>query len=113
MKKTKFPTIKELEDAILFAMNDNYGRCNYQQDSYTFLAVEMVPYPVKDSGGSIDSIDFREEYHTISFREAYQYWEGFYAFVNNLPSVPVPVPVPITPINDYRSNIIEDDDLPF
>jgi hypothetical protein len=104
--KSEFPTIKQIEDAILFAMNDNYGKCEYHQDTHTFIAVEMIPYPVRDSGGSIDSIGFEPVEHSISFQEGYQYWVAMMDFIEEKVT---PIPVPVIP----RYPVYEDNDLPF
>lgn len=70
---SSFPTIKMLEDAILFfAPNDT--DINYNKENNVFLVVYMVPFPVRDDGGSIDSVGFREEKVTIDFQQAYKYW---------------------------------------
>ena len=104
--KRDFPTIKQMTNAILFAMNDNYGKCEYHQDTHTFLATEMVPYPVRDSGGSIDSIGFEPVEHSISFQEGYHYWVAMIDFIEGKAN-PIPAPVPMCPAYE------DDDDLPF
>lgn len=104
----EFPTIKQMVNAILFAMNDNYGKCEYHQDTHTFLATEMVPYPVRDSGGSIDSIGFEPVEHSISFQEGYHYWVAMMDFIEEKCN---PIPAPIAP--NYRWPELDDDDLPF
>lgn len=101
----EFPTIKQMEDAILFAMADNNGKCEYHQDTHTFLATEMVPYPVRDSGGSIDSIGFELVEHSISFQEGYHYYVAMIDFIEGkVTPIPAPVATWYGPI---------DDDLPF
>ena len=105
--KSHFPTIREMENAILFVMGDNMGKCNYQQDSYTFLAVEMVPYPVRDDGGSIDSIDFDPIEHTFSFKEAYNMWESMEELFKQIQKGVAPKPVSPYPTTEI------DDILPF
>ena len=104
--KTNFPTIREMENAILFAMGD--GKVHYQQETMSFLAIEMIPYPVRDDGGSIDSIDFEKVEHTISFQEGYQYWVAMNDFFNGMET---PLPAPICPRLAYPE--FEFDDLPF
>ena len=106
--KREFPTIKQMTNAILFAMNDNYGKCEYHQDTHTFLATEMIPYPVRDSGGSIDSIGFEPVEHSISFQEGYQYWVAMMDFIEGTVN---PMPAPVAP--NYRWPELLDDDLPF
>ena len=106
--KRDFPTIKQMADAILFAMNDNYGKCEYHQDTHTFLATEMVPYPVRDSGGSIDSIGFEPVEHSISFQEGYHYWV---AMIDLIEGTANPIPAPVFP--KYAFPELDDDDLPF
>lgn len=108
MNTNEFPTIKQMIDAIIFAMNDNNGKCEYHQDTYTFIAVEYVPYPVRDSGGSIDAIGFEEVKHEISFQEGYHYWLAFIDFVEEKCN---PIPAPVCP--HYRYPEFEEDDLPF
>lgn len=102
----EFPTIKQMVNAILFAMADNNGKCEYHQDTHTFVATEYVPYPVRDSGGSIDSIGFEPVEHSISFQEGYQYWVAMMDFIDGKCS-PLPCPV----LHKYPT--YEDDDLPF
>lgn len=109
MNAVNFPTIKQMENAILFAMNDNYGKCEYHQDTHTFLATEFVAYPVRDDGGSIDSIGYEPIEHEITFKEAYDYWRAFEDFVNGIAS---PLPAPVTPISPFYNEVL-DDDLPF
>ena len=101
----EFPTIKQMQDAILFAMSDNNGKCEYREDTHTFIATEMVPYPVRDSGGSIDSVDFEPIEHTISFQEGYHYWVAMMDFIEEKVT---PIPAPVAP---WYGPI--DDDLPF
>jgi len=101
-----FPTIKQMEEGILFAMGGNNDKCEYHQDTHTFLATEMIPYPVRDSGGSIDSVDFQEVKHEITFKEAYDYWVAYMDFVNG---VATPLPAPVSP---YAA-IADEEELPF
>ena len=102
----EFPTIKQIEDAILFAMSDNNGKCEYHQDTHTFIATELVPIVCRDDGGSIDSIDYIETPHTISFQDGYHYWVAMMDFINNIPN---PIPAPVAP----WYGVVEDDGLPF
>ena len=102
----EFPTIKQIEDAILFAMGDNNGKCEYLDDTHTFIATEYVPYPVRDSGGSIDSIGFEPVEHSISFQEGYHYWVAMMDFIEEKVS---PIPAPVCPW--YPE--IDNTDLPF
>lgn len=71
----RFPTIKELEDAILYTMGYGMSTCEYHQSDNTFYAVEYVPCIVRDSGGGIDSVEFNPEEHYIPFVQAYRWWE--------------------------------------
>ena len=102
----KFPTIKQMEEAILFAMADCNGKCEYHEDTHTFTAIEYVPYPVRDSGGSIDSIGFEPVEHSIGFQEGYHYWV---AMMDLIEGTVTPIPAPMIP----RYPTYEDDDLPF
>jgi len=102
----EFPTIKQMENAILFAMADNNGKCEYHQDTHTFIAVEMIPIPCRDSGGSIDSVDFELVEHSISFQEGYHYWVSMMDFIEEKCS---PIPAPVAP----WYGVVEDDGLPF
>lgn len=104
-----FPTIKQMENAVLFAMNDNNGKCEYHQDTHTFVAIEYVPYPIRDSGGSIDSVGFKPIEHEITFKEAYNYWRALEDFINDNIN---PMPAPVTPIAPFYNNNL-DNDLPF
>lgn len=106
MKKRSFPTIKQMEDAILFWMADNYGKCDYQQDSHTFLATEFNQIAHYDSGGGIDAIDFEPIEHIISFKEAYNMYVNVMEFMNTQIIVPSEPVAPYCPIED-------DIELPF
>lgn len=106
--KREFPTIKQMEDAILFAMCDNNGKCEYHQDTHTFLTIEMIPYPVKDSGGAIDSMGFEPMEHTIGFQEGYHYWV---AMMDLMEDKCTPIPAHIAP--KYTFPELYEDDLPF
>ena len=114
MKRTKnfsresnntFPTIKEMENAICF-----FGDCahvEYHQDTHEFEATELVPYPTRDSGGGIDSVEFEEVIRHFSFLTAYQIWRDYDSFLRELPTnTPAPVPT-------HLDSNWEDDDLPF
>ena len=103
-----FPTIKQMEEAVLFAMSDNNGKCEYHQDTHTFIATELIPYPVRDDGGSIDSVGYREEIHNISFQEAYHYWLAMIEFIEGKVQ---PIPAPVMP--RYSTIEYEDEELPF
>lgn len=95
--KTEFPTIRQLENTILFWMADNYGKCEYNKETYTFTATEFIQTVCRDSGGSIDSIDFHPVHHNISFSEAYKMWveaEKFQEEVNKqFDNIPEPMPI--------------------
>lgn len=107
MKTVEFPTIKQMEGAILFWMADNYGKCDYQQDSHTFLATEFRQTAHYDSGGGIDAIDFKPIEHIISFKEAYNLYVSVLEFMETQVIVPYPEPVaPYGPVED-------DIELPF
>lgn len=114
MKRTKnfsressntFPTIKEMENAICF-----FGDCakvEYHQDTHEFEATELVPYPVRDSGGSVDCIGYDEVVRHFSFLNAYQIWKDYDSFLKELPTnTPASVSV-------HMDSEWEDDDLPF
>lgn len=114
MKRTKnfsressntFPTIKEMENAICF-----FGDCTkveYHQDTHEFEAIELLAHPVRDSGGSIDSVEFEEVVRHHSFLTAYQIWKDYDSFLRELPpNTPAPV---LTRLDSEW----EDDDLPF
>lgn len=104
--KRDFPTIKQMVDAILFAMADCNGKCEYHEDTHTFTAIEYVPYPVRDDGGSIDSMGFEPVEHSIGFQEAYHYWVAMMDLIEGTVN---PMPAPVIP----RYPTYEDDDLPF
>ena len=105
--KNEFPTIKQMENSILFAMGSNEGRCEYQEDAHIFIATDLVPYPVRDDGGSIDSIEFAEMKCEISFQEAYKYWLEEQAFYKDcLPEPTTLIPTPAEVREMYE-------DLPF
>lgn len=107
--KINFPTIKQMQDAILFAMDDVNGKCEYNTNTHTFIATENVPYPVY-YGGSMDSVDFEAIVHSITFKEAYDYWRAFVDFVNGIAT---PLPAPIGPFALPCVENYEDFDLPF
>lgn len=114
MKRTKnfsrksnhsFPTIKEMENAICF-----FGDCanvEYHQDTNEFEATELVPYSVRDSGGSIDSVEFEEIKSHFSFLTAYKVWRDYDALMKELPTNR------LTPVPVHMDSEWEDDDLPF
>lgn len=114
MKRTKnfsressstFPTIKEMENAICF-----FGDCahvEYHQDTHEFEATELVPYSVRDSGGSIDSVEFEEVIRHFSFLDAYQIWKDYDSFLRELPTNTS------APVSIHMDSEWEDDDLPF
>ena len=110
MKQTNnFPTIREMESAILYWMADNNGKCEYQMDSNTFLAVTYIQIPHYDSGGSIDCADFEPQVYNISFKEAYDMYVDMQKDMDEIQhqiadSIPVPV-YPCYPDEDF--------DLPF
>lgn len=104
--KRDFPTIKQMEEAILFAMTDCNGKCEYHEDTHTFVAIEYVPYPIRDSGGSIDSIGFEPVEHSIGFQEGYHYWVAMMDLIEGTVN---PIPAPVIP----KYPTYEDDDLPF
>ena len=110
MKQTNnFPTIHEMESAILYWMADNYGKCEYQKDSNTFLAVTYIQIPHYDSGGSVDCADFKPQVYNISFKEAYDMYVDMKKDMDEIQrqvadSIPVPV-YPCCPDEDF--------DLPF
>lgn len=108
MGKTEFPTIAELVDTILYTMGYGYSTCTYDQDTHTFHAVELIPVACRDSGGSIDSIDFRPEEHSISFLQAYKWYEGKKQLEEKLQEY-VPSAMPCFPI----AAKMEDTELPF
>lgn len=106
--KTEFPTIAELVDAILYTMGYGDSTCAYDQETHTFHAVELIPVVCRDSGGSIDSIDFRPEEHSISFLQAYRWYEGKKQMEEKaLEYVPSPVPC------FSKAAMADDIELPF
>ena len=114
MKRTKnfsressntFPTIKEMENAICF-----FGECThveYHQDTYEFETTELVPYPVRDSGGSIDCIEYEEVIRHFSFLNAYQIWRDYDELMKELPANR------LAPVLIHMDSEWEDEDLPF
>lgn len=108
MKRADFPTIKQMESAILFWMADNYGKCDYQTDSHTFLAIEFIQTACYDSGGGIDSVDFQPLEHTLSFKEAYNCWVSVHEFMEKVNQGFQTIPEPVAP---YTST--DDIELPF
>jgi hypothetical protein len=87
-------------------MADNYGKCDYQQDSHTFLATEFNQIAHYDSGGGIDAIDFEPIEHIISFKEAYNMYVNVMEFMNTQIIVPSEPVAPYCPTED-------DIELPF
>lgn len=68
-----FPIIDKMKEAILF-FSPSDSEVNYDGKNNTFVVTYMTPFPVRDSGGSIDSMDFREENVLITFQQAYKTW---------------------------------------
>lgn len=100
MKKEKFPTIKELQNALMWGWE--LMDCNYNQSNYTFEGFEPIYVPVRDSGGSIDSIDVRFEPVKVTFFQAYQCWKDLEEIAKQSP-----VPAPVAPVE------CEEIELPF
>lgn len=88
-------------------MADDYGKCEYQKDSNTFLAISYVQVLHYDSGGGIDCADFIPQVHNISFKEAYNM---FIDMQKDMDEIQHQVANYI-PVCAYHSN--EDFDLPF
>lgn len=93
----------DLIQAIYFAMGD--GKVVFDEKHLEFIATELVPYPVRDSGGSIDSVGYEERVHHISMSEAVKYWEEMQRTLNEI----APIPSPVSPI----SPLDEEYELPF
>lgn len=110
MKTKEFPTIKQMMNAILFAMCDNNGKCEYNESTHTFIAFEYVPFATRDSGGGIDAVDFEEVVHNITFKEAYGYWVEYETITNSIDTV---IPEPVGPYALPCVENYEDWDLPF
>ena len=68
-----FPTIDMLKEAIKFQI-ESQSEVDYNSVNHTFIVKYLSPYPVRDDGGSIDSIGFREETTVITFQQAYNDW---------------------------------------
>lgn len=108
---SSFPTIKMLEEAILFfASNDT--DINYNKDNNVFLVIYMTPFPVRDDGGSIDSVGFREEKVTIDFQQAYKSWLDMNEIfrTNDYEAI---APTPWVMPKAERGADFDIDDLPF
>lgn len=71
--KTNFPTINELMDALRYF--HYFVNVRYNASNYTFECVELVPYKVYDSGGSLDSIGYDECVTSFHYTEVYKMWE--------------------------------------
>lgn len=76
-----FPTIREMVDAIHFSAGYGLKECWYDEDTHTFECLEMVPFPVRDSGGGIDCIDFDEVPSSLSFQQGYECWKAYVDFM--------------------------------
>lgn len=68
-----FPTIEMLKEAIGFQI-ESKSEIDYDSTNNTFVVKYLTPYPVRDDGGSIDSVGFREEVTVITFQQAYNDW---------------------------------------
>lgn len=68
-----FPTIEMLKEAIGFQI-ESKSEIDYDSINNTFVVKYLTPYPVRDDGGSIDSVGFREEVTVITFQQAYNDW---------------------------------------
>lgn len=89
MKTIEFPTIKQLEEAICFCCDAR--DISYDAEKHEFSYVELVPYPVRDSGGSIDSMGFHAISNTLTFLQAYRSWKDVQEYLHE--EYPDPVPV--------------------
>lgn len=106
--KSEFPTIAELIIAIAYATDCDRSTCTYNQETHTFHYVELVLIPHYDDGGSLDSIDFRPEEHSISFLQAYRWYEGKKQMEEKAQEY-IPSPVPCF----SKAAMAEDIELPF
>lgn len=68
-----FPTIEMLKEAIQFQI-ESQSEVDYDSVNHTFVVKYLTPYPVRDDGGSIDSIGYREDTTVITFQQAYNDW---------------------------------------
>lgn len=68
-----FPTIEMLKEAIKFQIASQ-SEVDYNSVNHTFVVKYLSPYPVRDDGGSIDSIGYKEDITVITFQQAYNDW---------------------------------------
>lgn len=68
-----FPTIEMLKEAIQFQI-ESKSEIDYDSINNTFVVKYLTPYPVRDDGGSIDSVGFSEEVTVVTFQQAYNNW---------------------------------------
>lgn len=109
MKPIKFPTIHQMMYAIEVFCGGYCGSCRYDEQNHQFIVVELLPVPHRDSGGSIDCIDFIESESTISFKSAYEMWADFNGLIERKP-VSTQDSMPTV----YVDSIVDfPDDLPF
>lgn len=110
--KTEFPTIKELMNAILYTTDCDRSTCTYNQETCTFHYVELIPIPCYDDGGSIDSMDFYGIENSISFLQAYRWYENL-KNKEKEEQKPIPSPIP-SPVPCFsKTAMAEDIELPF
>ena len=100
-----FPTIHQIANAVLY-LHDVSNEWSYNETTHMFIFTELIPYPVRDSGGSIDSIGYDESIIELTFTQAYNVWKDFDDLCH-LEERDYPKPVaPYCPVED-------DFELPF
>ena len=103
MKVSYFPTIKEIACAVMY-MHNVSNEWSYNENTHIFKFIELVPYAVRDSGGSIDSIDYDECPIELAFTQAYNTWKDYDDLCHPERDYPLPMPC---------EDFIDENYLPF
>lgn len=106
-----FPTIEMLKEAIQFQI-ESKSEVDYDSINNTFIVKYLTPYPVRDDGGSIDSIGYKEDITVITFQQAYNDWLTMKAVLESK-DIEAIAPTPWLMPRAERGADWDIDDLPF
>lgn len=108
-----FPTIEMLKEAIQFQI-ESQSEVDYDSVNHTFVVKYLSPYPVRDDGGSIDSVGYKEDITVITFQQAYNDWLTMKAILESK-DIEAVAPTPwLMPMAERGADFdIDKDELPF
>ena len=108
-----FPTIEMLKEAIQFQI-ESESKVDYDSINNTFVVKYLIPYPVRDDGGSIDSIGYKEDTTVVTFQQAYNNWLTMKAVLESK-DIEAVAPTPwLMPMAERGADFdIDKDELPF